>query len=144
MAPAGTATVTRFRQPIARASSVTSGTSTPAPKSESSLSVQFTTAHDEDDESDTKRSFSEVSDDDEDANHRPNLIENVYGVETRKHQPIKKIKSEHGSEQESNITKAPVSISGDSGLGKWVKEGEQSTPIPSASDVVDLTTGMGL
>ncbi|CAG8238114.1 unnamed protein product [Penicillium nalgiovense] len=140
MAPAGTAAVTRIHQPnIHTSPSVASGISTQAVKPESSLTVQFSTTHDEDNESDTKRSHREMSDD-ENVTYRPNLIEDVYGVEKRKNQPTKKIKTDHDMEETPNMTKAPVSISGDSGLGKWMKEeGVKPTPIPTTSNVVDLT-----
>ncbi|KAJ5209560.1 hypothetical protein N7449_003939 [Penicillium cf. viridicatum] len=143
MAPAGTAAATRFHETTIRTSpSVPSGISTPAVKSEPSLAVQFSTTHDEDNESDTKRSHYEMSDD-EDIIHRPNLIENVYGVEKRKNQPTKKIKTEHDVEEKPNMATAPVSISGDSGLGKWMKEEDvKPTTIPTTPSVVDLTADL--
>jgi hypothetical protein len=142
MAPPGTATTIPFHQPTVRTSSDVSGISTSALKSEPDLTVQFATTHDEDNESDTKRSYREISDD-ENAIRRPNLIEDVYGVEKRRHQATKKMKTEHGLEEQPNMTKPPISISGDSGLGKWMKEEEgKSTPSSTAPDVVDLTAGM--
>ena len=111
-------------------------------KSESSLAVQFSTTHDEDNESDTKRSHHEMSDN-EDIIHRPNLIEDIYGVEKRKNQPTKKVKTEHDVEEKPNMAIAPVLISGDSGLGKWMKEEDvKPTPISTTPSVVDLTAGM--
>lgn len=144
MAPTGTADAARFYEPTIHTSpSVPSGISTPAVKSEPSLAVQFSTTHDEDNESDTKRSHHEMSDD-EDIIHRPNLIEDIYGVEKRKNQPTKKIKTEHDVEEKPNMATAPVSISGDSGLGKWMKEEDvKPTPISTTPSVVDLTAGMG-
>ncbi|KAK4870884.1 hypothetical protein LT330_000121 [Penicillium expansum] len=143
MAPSGTTAATRFHQPTIRTSpSAASGISTPAMKSESSLTVQFSTTHDEDNESDTKRSHHEMSDD-EDMIYRPNLIENVYGVEKRKNQPSKKIKTDHDVEDKQNMTKAPISIPGDSGLGKWMKEeNAKSTPVSTTPSVVDLTADL--
>ncbi|KAJ5960973.1 Helicase C-terminal [Penicillium vulpinum] len=143
MAPAGTAAATRFHQPAIRASpSVASGASTPAMKSEPGLTVQFSSTHDEDNESDAKRSHREMSDD-EGTIYRPNLIENVYGVEKRKNQPTKKMKTEHDVEEKPNMTTAPVSISGNSGLGKWMKEEDvKSTPISTTPEVVDLTADL--
>lgn len=143
MAPAGTAAATRFHEPTIRTSpSVPSGISTPAVKSEPSLAVQFSTTRDEDNESDAKRSHYEMSDD-EDIIHRPNLIESVYGVEKRKNQPTKKIKTEHDVEEKPNMATASLSISGDSGLGKWMKEDDvKPTTIPTTPSVVDLTAGM--
>ncbi|KAJ5513586.1 SNF2-related protein [Penicillium fimorum] len=143
IAPAGTATASRFEQPIIRTSpSVTSGISTPAVKSEPGLAVQFSTTHDEDNESDTKRSYHEMSDDDGITYH-PNLIEDIYGVEKRKNQPTKKMKTEHGMEEKPNMATAPVSIPGDSRLGKWMKEEDvKPTPISTTSNVVDLTADL--
>ncbi|KAF3025341.1 hypothetical protein E8E15_008776 [Penicillium rubens] len=140
MAPAGTSAVKGIRHPnIHTSPGVASGISTPAVKPESNLTVQFSTTHDEDNDSDTKRSHREMSDDESIA-YRPNLIENVYGVEKRKNQPTKKIKTDHNVEENPNVTKAPVSISGDSGLGKWMKEEDvKSSPISTTSNVVDLT-----
>ncbi|KXG48353.1 SNF2-related protein [Penicillium griseofulvum] len=143
IAPVGTATTTRFEPPTSRTSpSVASEISTPAMKSEPSLTVQFSTTHDEDNESDTKRSYREMSDD-QGITHRPNLIENVYGVEKRKNQPTKKMKTEHDVEEKANMATAPASISGDSGLGKWMKEEDvKPTPISTTSNVVDLTADL--
>ncbi|KAG0161050.1 hypothetical protein PDIDSM_8583 [Penicillium digitatum] len=140
MAPAGTLAAARFHQPTIRTSPNTaSGISTPAVKSESSLTVQFSTTHDEENESDTKRSHHEMSDE-EDNIYRPNLIENIYGVEKRKKQPAKKIKTEHDVEDKPNMAKTPVSIPGDSGLGKWMKENNlKQTSVSTTPSVVDLT-----
>lgn len=143
MAPTGTAAATHFHEPTIHTSpSVPSGVSTPAVKSESSLAVQFSTTHDEDNESDTKRSHHEMTDE-EDIVHRPNLIEDIYGVEKRKNKLTKKIKTEHDVEEKPNMATAQVSISGDSGLGKWMKEEDaKPTPISTTPSVVDLTAGM--
>lgn len=143
MAPAGTLAAARFHQPTIRTSPNTaSGISTPAVKSESSLTVQFSTTHDEENESDTKRSHHEMSDE-EDNIYRPNLIENIYGVEKRKKQPAKKIKTEHDVEDKPNMAKTPVSIPGDSGLGKWMKENNlKQTSVSTTPSVVDLTAGI--
>ncbi|KAJ5508331.1 hypothetical protein N7527_010474 [Penicillium freii] len=140
MVHTGTAAATHFHEPTVHTSpNVLSGTSTPAVKSESSVAVQFSTTHDEDNESDTKRSHQEMSDD-EDIIHRPNLIENIYGVEKRKNQPMKKVKTEHDVEEKANMATAPVSISGDSGLGKWMKEEDvKPTSVSTTPSVVDLT-----
>ncbi|KAJ9490050.1 hypothetical protein VN97_g3210 [Penicillium thymicola] len=143
MAPTGTATAIRFHEPTIHTSpNVPSGISTPAVKSEPSLAVQFSTTHDEENESDTKRSHHEMSDG-EDIIHRPNLIEDIYGVEKRKNQPMKKIKSDHDVEDKPNMATAPVSISGDSGLGKWMKEEDvKPTPVSTTPSVVDLTADL--
>jgi hypothetical protein len=141
MAPAGTATVSRFREPTTRTpSAVNSGASTPAPQASSNMTVQFTTANNDDDdnESDAKRSHREISDD-EDSFDRRNLISNVYGVEDRKRQPVKRIKT---ASEQASAANTPVTISGDSGIGRWMKEGEEKpASVSTVSDVVDLTAG---
>jgi hypothetical protein len=117
----------------------TSRVSSPAPKPESNLTVQFTTALDEANESDSKRSYHELSD--EEDVRRPNLIEDVYGVEHRKNPPTKKVKTD-GTDEKPSMANIPIAISGDTGLGKFMKEGEgNQTATPTASAVVDLTAG---
>ncbi|KAJ6073158.1 hypothetical protein N7467_011243 [Penicillium canescens] len=138
MAPPGTAT-TSFRgpSPMASPNQPTSRVSSPAPKPESNLTVQFTTTLDEANESDSKRSYHEMSD--EEDVRRPNLIEDVYGVEHRKNPPTKKVKTDDTDEKPS-MANIPITISGDTGLGKFMKEGEgNQTATPTASAVVDLT-----
>ena len=139
MAPAGTANVSRFRGPTPRSpATVISGISTPAPQASPNMTVQFTTTHDDDNESDAKRSYHEISDN-EDSFDSHNLISNVYGAETRKRQPVKKIKT---ASEQASAANTPVSVSGDSGLGKWMKEGEDKpASVSTGSDVVDLTEG---
>jgi SNF2 family DNA or RNA helicase len=138
MAPAGTATVARLRDPPSRApSAVNSEASTPAPQAAPSMAFQFTTPNDDESESDAKRSHHEISDD-ENKFDRRNLLSNVYGVEDRKRQ-LKKIKT--ASEQASGAN-TPISISGDSSIGKYMKEGEEKQASASTvADVVDLTAG---
>lgn len=139
MAPAGTATVTPIREPKPRTPiAVGSGASGPAPKPIQNMEVQFTTAHDDGSESDAKRSYHEISDD-EGSPSRRNMIADVYGAEERKRQLVKRIKTTN--EQPSSAS-TPVSISSSNGMGKWMKEGEQKPSISSAiSDMVDLTKG---
>lgn len=143
MAPPGTVPVVRSfdiesRKPPPRVAPVESS---PAPseamKSESEPIVQFTSANDEGNESDAKRSYYEVSD--EDVARPRSLIEGVYDVEQRRHQPVKKMKVEDTEAKAAAATK-PVAISSNSGLGKFMKEDDaKATPTPVASDVVDLT-----
>lgn len=147
MAPAGTVPVVRSFQPEPRELSpkASSATSSPAPQAktepESDVAVQFTTPNDEGEESDTKRSFYEISDG-EDAARPRNLIEGVYDVEQRTHQPVKKQKLED-TDGKAAAAKKPVAISGDSGLGQYMKEGEASaTTTPGSSAVVDLTADL--
>ncbi|GES57225.1 SNF2 family helicase/ATPase [Aspergillus terreus] len=106
------------------------------PQSEPGVEVEFTSARSEDD-SDSKRT-SDRLEDDADVRHG-SLIEDMYGVERRSRQPYKKIKTEDNVEEKGKSGK--VAITGDSGLGKWMKEGQTSaeTPLPVTADVVDLT-----
>ena len=80
---------------------------------------------------------------DADANMRHgNLIEDMYGVERRSNPPYKKIKAKE-EEQDGLVKKGNFAITGDSGIGKWMKE-DQPTPdtsFPVTPDVVDLTLG---
>lgn len=148
IAPLGTVPVIRSTQPELRQSAspkVTSATSTPAlngmAESASDLAVQFSSAHDEGNDSDSKRSYQEIGDGD-DAGRPRNLIEDVYGVEQRRNQPVKKQKLD-AAEGKTEVAKKPVAISGDSGLGQYVKEdtGETSA-TPQPSSVVDLTSDL--
>ncbi|KNG86352.1 SNF2 family helicase/ATPase [Aspergillus nomiae NRRL 13137] len=96
------------------------------------VDVVFTTAQEE--LSDGKRNSDHV-----DEVRHGNLIENMYGVERRLNQPYKKIKTEKDLAQSGK--KAIFTSTGASGLGEWVKDGEEksnsSTPI--TPNVVDLT-----
>jgi hypothetical protein len=142
MAPPGTA-MTSFRGPspmMASPKPPTSRVSSPVPKPESNLTVQFTTTLDEANESDSKRSHYEMSDD-EDV-RRPNFVEDLYGVEHRKNPPTKKVKTDDTDEM-PKMANTPITISGDTGLGTFMKEGEGNrSATPTASAVVDLTTGI--
>lgn len=143
MAPAGTAAATNFHEPILRTpNTVNSTTMSPAVQPSPQMSVQFSNVQDDDPESDAKRSYHEVSDDEDDFDRR-NLIADVYGVEARKNQLVKRIKT---ADDDSSSANTPVSISGASGLGKWMKENRQDkqAPVPVVSETVDLTTGMSL
>jgi hypothetical protein len=78
---------------------------------------------------------------DEEDVRRPNLIEDVYGVEHRKNPPTKKVKTDD-TDEKPNMANTPITISGDTGLGKFMKEGEgNQTATQNASAVVDLTAG---
>ncbi|KAJ5679189.1 hypothetical protein N7462_007433 [Penicillium macrosclerotiorum] len=147
IAPLGTVPIMASfpSQPRDPFSSDMSSTSSPARNTktnpEHDLTVQFTSIHGEEgNESDAKRSHYEISDSDDSARPR-NLIEGIYDVEQRRHQTMKRMKIDNG---DSNIdaTKKPVTISGVTGLGQWMKDGQAkpSSPlVPALSDVVDLT-----
>ncbi|KAH8427467.1 DEAD/DEAH box helicase [Aspergillus melleus] len=115
-----------------------SATSSPQPseKAEPELEFTFTSAQ-SDDEHDAKRGCDQL-DTGADLRHG-SLIEDMYGVERRVNPPYKKIKMK--DEQDGPPKKGNFAATGDSGLGKWMKE-EQSTPeasLPVTPDVVDLT-----
>ncbi|KAJ5776595.1 uncharacterized protein N7511_001606 [Penicillium nucicola] len=139
MAPPGTATPSfRGSSPgMGSPKPSTSRVSSPAPKSESNLTIQFTTSLDEANESDSKRSHYEMSD--EEDIRRPNFIEDIYGVEQRKNPPTKKVKTDNTDEQ-PKMANTPITISGDTGLGNFMKEGEgKQFTAATSSTVVDLT-----
>ncbi|KAJ5584408.1 SNF2 family helicase/ATPase [Penicillium hispanicum] len=108
-------------------------------KPDPGLTVLFTSAHDEGNESDAKRGYHDLSDGDGGTLPR-NLIEDVYGVEQRTHQPVKKMRLDD-STTKSVTARRPITISGDSGLGNYMKEGETQpiTGPSSLSAIVDLT-----
>ncbi|CAG8920247.1 unnamed protein product [Penicillium salamii] len=136
MAPAGTATVTQRREPTPRTPiTINSTTSSPAPQSTGNLEVQFSTAQDDENESDAKRSYHELSDDEDKLDQR-NLIADVYGAEQRKRQPMKRVKT---ANEQSSAANTQISIAGSNGLGKWMKEGEEGPSPSTAFDTVDLT-----
>ncbi|KAJ5613201.1 hypothetical protein N7510_006395 [Penicillium lagena] len=113
-------------------------------KSDSDIKVQFTTTNNDGNESETKRSYHEISDSEDGA--RPgSLIEGMFDVERRKNQPIKKIKTDDPADENTLAPQKTVAISSNSGLGQWMKEGEArpgTTPTPGLSDVVDLTADL--
>lgn len=94
------------------------------------------------DDSDGKRNFDQVENV-PDAGHR-SLIEDMYGVEKRSDQPQKRVKTLKGQEEKPVATKkSEFSMSGNVGLGEWMKE-DKETPDTSTAvtpDVVDLTLG---
>ncbi|KAJ5662214.1 uncharacterized protein N7477_009830 [Penicillium maclennaniae] len=147
MAPPGTVPVFRSHKNESRVPSIatTPATSSPAPsqapKFDSDLAVQFTSVNDDGNESDAKRSYHDISDAD-DARPR-NLIEGVYDVEQRRRQPLVKKPKLEDEDSKDALTKRPVAIPSDSGLGQFMKEGEAqpTLPVPTA-DVVDLTASV--
>lgn len=98
--------------------------------------MEFASARSEDD-SDSKRT-SDRLDSDGDMRHG-SFIENIYGVERRMNQPYKKIKTDNDVDAKGNGGR--FSAAGQSGLGKWVKDGAANAPpsFPVTPDVVDLT-----
>ncbi|KAJ5173422.1 hypothetical protein N7492_006015 [Penicillium capsulatum] len=143
MAPPGTASATDFSNVVPRNSSSKPATvASTSPHLEASNSdpdqvVEFTNTHDPENDSDTKRSYYDVSDSDDGPQPR-RLIEDIYGVEQRRQQPMKKRKMEKGLKP-APITR-PVVISGNTGIGEFIKEGDvQQSATTNLSDVVDLT-----
>lgn len=71
-------------------------------------------------------------------NEHKSLIEDIYNVERREDQPKKRIKT---ADTENTVAKnkSQFKMSGNSGLGEYIKEGRQ--PSEPATPVVDLTSG---
>lgn len=144
MAPPGTAPAIEFSKVAPRKSSskpTPAASSRPpldATTSDAERVVEFTSAHDLDNESDSKRSHYGSSDGDDGAQPRK-LIEDIYGVEQRQYQPAKKRKLDEVDPNPASMTR-PMMISEHTGLGEFIKEGVSQPPaIQNASTVVDLT-----
>ncbi|BDD60881.1 hypothetical protein MAP00_005971 [Monascus purpureus] len=89
-----------------------------------------------------KRGFEQLDNDAAKANHG-RLIEDIYGVEGRERHPYKRIKMDGTlAENPKSTKKTAYSSSGDSGLGKWMKEGHGKLNTLSSTklDIVDLTS----
>lgn len=71
-------------------------------------------------------------------NEHKSLIEDIYNVERREDQPKKRIKTVD-VEDTAAKSKSQFNMSGNSGLGDYMKEGRQ--PSETATPVVDLTSG---
>lgn len=71
-------------------------------------------------------------------NEHNSLIEDIYNVERREDQPKKRIKT---ADDENTVakSKSQFNMSGNSGLGEYMKEGRQLSE--TATPVVDLTSG---
>lgn len=143
--PTGTVPTTEFsnaarpKLPSKPAPMASSPPSLGATKSDAEQMVEFTNAHDAEPESDAKRSHYESSDIHDGAQPRK-LIEDIYGVEQRQHQPAKKRRLEDLGAKPTSTTR-PVMISGNTGIGEFIKQGgAQSSAAPDTSTaVVDLT-----
>lgn len=142
IAPPGTSPIVVPRKDIPQSLTTeknTSNISSPASdalKSEPASAYEFTTGRTDDSESDAKRSRHELSDS-EDSGLARNLIEDMYGVQQRIHQPAKKVKLQGEEESKVGSSNMPVNIAGGSDLGKFMKEGEGDPPLRNS--VVDLT-----
>ncbi|PYI17168.1 hypothetical protein BO99DRAFT_389177 [Aspergillus violaceofuscus CBS 115571] len=106
------------------------------------IDVEFASASSDfegDDRTSIKRSSEHLDDDGPDARHG-SLIENMYGVERRASQPIKRVKVERDQEMKAGQN-TNFSGTGNSELGGWMKEGrDQADSSSSTANVVDLTT----
>ncbi|PYH76231.1 hypothetical protein BO82DRAFT_322366 [Aspergillus uvarum CBS 121591] len=106
------------------------------------IDVEFASASSDfegDDRTSIKRSSEHLDDDGPDARHG-SLIENMYGVERRASQPIKRVKVERDQEMKAGQN-TNFSGTGNSDLGGWMKEGrDQADSSSSTTNVVDLTT----
>lgn len=76
------------------------------------------------------------------------LIEDIYGVERRVNQPLKRAKTSESQDKAVTSSKASnFPTAGNSGLGKWMKEGPGTpdiSPSPSIPNFVDLTLDTSL
>ncbi|KAJ5539474.1 hypothetical protein N7513_007806 [Penicillium frequentans] len=142
--PPGTSPAVQFSATIPRKTSPKSMPMAPspapsdAPNPQANMTVQFTNAKDEGNESDAKRSYQDMSEDDERSRPR-RLIEDIYNVEERRHQPVKKMKVEDTSKP--GTPSQQVRPSDGSELGEFMKQGQtKDAPSPAVSGVVDLTT----
>lgn len=101
-----------------------------------SLDVEFVSAR-VDNDAGRKRSTKEADSRDAGAGGGK-FIEDIYGVERRENRPYKRVKS---GEPTRTQNKADFTATGDSQLGKWMKDGQRKLDnLPPASlDVVDLT-----
>ncbi|KAL1884555.1 hypothetical protein Plec18167_002145 [Paecilomyces lecythidis] len=106
------------------------------------MQFQFTTTEQNEsgDDSDGKRHFDQVEK--APVAGQTNLIEDMYGVERRSDQPQKRVKILKEQEEKPVAnTKSNFAMSGNVGLGEWMKE-DKGTPDRSTAvtpDVVDLT-----
>ncbi|KAJ5923699.1 hypothetical protein N7454_008944 [Penicillium verhagenii] len=134
IAPPGTSPAVHFSATIPRKTSPSPAPSD-APNAEANMTVHFTSAKDDDSEGEMKRTFNEISEKDEPA--RPHhLIEDIYGVEERRHQPAKKMKIEETSKPGTPTQQIRTPNGGE--LGEFMKQ-HDTNDAPSPG-VVDLTT----
>ncbi|KAJ5647037.1 hypothetical protein N7490_003409 [Penicillium lividum] len=143
IAPPGTSPAVQFSATIPRKLSPKAMpvTSSPAPSDgpnpESNVTVMFTSAKDDGNESDAKRSYHDMSEDDERIRPR-GMIEDIYGVEERRHQPVKRMKVEDTSKPGTPSHQVRNPDGGD--LGEFMKkERTNHTSSSAAMGVVDLT-----
>ncbi|KAJ5645276.1 SNF2-related protein [Penicillium longicatenatum] len=144
IAPPGTSPAVQFSATIPRKTSPRSMAIAPspapsdAPNPQANMTVQFTSVKDEDNESDAKRSYNDMSEEDERTRSR-GLIEEVYNVEERRPQPVKKMKVEDTSKP--GTPSQQFRTSEGSELGQFMKKDQTNhAPSPAALGVVDLTT----
>ncbi|KAJ6096505.1 hypothetical protein N7486_007251 [Penicillium sp. IBT 16267x] len=144
IAPPGTSPAVQFSATIPRKTSPKSMPMAPspapsdAPNPQANMTVQFTSVKEDDNESDAKRSYNGMSEDDERTRPR-SLIEDIYNVEERRHQPVKKMKVEDTSKP--GTPSQQVRASDGSELGEFMKKEQTNhAPSPAVSGVVDLTT----
>lgn len=133
----------QIRSPSGRSSSRNSRIVSPQRTAQAMpvVDVEFASSNDLEDGSDAKRGSSQV--DGDIGTRHGSLIENMYGVERRAHPVYKKLKTEKDLGETPAQTNREFSATGNTDLGKWMKEDQSKpdSPIPS-SDVVDLTLGM--
>jgi hypothetical protein len=89
---------------------------------------------------DSQKEIKRPREDDSPGAGHVSLLEDMYGVERREDQPQKRVKAAKEVDEKSvNRKMSQFEISGNTGLGDWMKEGREASD--TTPDIVDLTTG---
>jgi hypothetical protein len=112
--------------------------SNPAPDTTNEMLFQFVSSEDISSEEEGSIDRKRNRESKDLTNEHKSLIEDIYNVERREDQPKKRIKT---ADAENTVakSKSQFNMSGNSGLGEYMKEGRQ--PSRTATPVVDLTSG---
>ena len=112
--------------------------SEPAPNTNNKMQFQFISSEDISSEEEGSIDRKRNRESKDLTNEHKSLIEDIYNVERREDQPKKRIKT---ADDENTVikSKSQFNMSGNSGLGEYMKEGRQ--PSETATPVVDLTSG---
>lgn len=110
----------------------------PAPNTKNEIQFQFVSSEDISSEEEGSIDRKRNRESKDLTNEHKSLIEDIYNVERREDQPKKRIKTAD-TEDTMAKSKSQFKMSGNSGLGEYMKEGRQ--PPETATPVVDLTSG---
>lgn len=110
----------------------------PAPDTKNEMQFQFVSSEDISSEEEGSIDRKRNRESKDLTNEHKSLIEDIYNVERREDQPKKRIKT---ADAENTVAKSKsrFNMSGNSGLGEYMKEGRQSSE--ASTPVVDLTSG---